>query len=77
MYSGIKRVLLRAISFTKSISVELSATVGKLSDKAGTLKPEAVSAGGKISVCAAPVYRNETPCVTFDVTARFKVYLKQ
>jgi hypothetical protein len=54
----------------------LTATVGKLADKAGTLKPEVVSAGGKISVCAAPVYRGETPCVTFDVTARFKVYLK-
>jgi hypothetical protein len=66
----------RVIDSKKYKTVELSATMGKLSDKAGTLKPEAVSAGGKISVCAAPVYRNETPCVTFDVTARFKVYLK-
>jgi hypothetical protein len=66
----------RVIDSREYKAVELSAKMGRLADKAGTLKPEAVSAGGKISVCAAPVYRNETPCVTFDVTARFKVYLK-
>jgi hypothetical protein len=66
----------RVIDSRQYKAVELSAKMGRLADKAGTLKPEAVSAGGKISVCAAPVYRNETPCVTFDVTARFKVYLK-
>ncbi len=66
----------RVIDSRNYKAVELSAKLGRLSDKAGSLNPEAVSAGGKISVCAAPVYRNETPCVTFDVTARFKVYLK-
>jgi hypothetical protein len=66
----------RVIDSREYKAVELSAKMGRLADKAETLKPEAVSAGGKISVCAAPVYRNETPCVTFDVTARFKVYLK-
>jgi hypothetical protein len=54
--------------------LELIGEFGKLSDRAGTLKPDTIGAGGKVTVCAAPIYRGEQPCVTFEVTARFRVY---
>ena len=52
-------------------AVELVGRFGKLSDVADT-----VGAGGKLTVCVAPVYSGEAPCVTLNVTSRFKVYLK-
>ncbi len=55
-------------------NLELVGKFGKLSDRAGTLKPDTVGAGGKVTVCVSPVYKGEQPCVTFDVTARFRVY---
>jgi hypothetical protein len=60
-------------------SVELVGTFGKLSEvaasvKSGTFSPDTVGAGGKLTVCASPVLAGESPCVTFDVTARFRVY---
>lgn len=54
--------------------VELVGQFKKLSDVAGTRTPDTVGAGGKLSVCVSPVRDGEVPCVTFDVTARFKVY---
>jgi hypothetical protein len=57
-------------------AVELVGRIGKLSDVAGTKRADTVGAGGKLTVCVAPVLRGEAPCVTFDVTARFGVYLK-
>lgn len=55
-------------------AVELRGNFGKLDDRAGGNTPDTVSTGGKVTVCAAPVYRGEEPCKTFDVAARFKVY---
>ena len=55
-------------------AVELSGTLGKLSEAAGDLKPDAVSAGGKLTVCASPVQRGAAACTTFDITARYRVY---
>jgi hypothetical protein len=57
-------------------AVEVVGVFGKLTDRAGKLKPDTVNAGGKLTVCVAPVYRGEEPCVTFDVTSRFKVYTR-
>jgi hypothetical protein len=57
-------------------AVELVGRIGKLRDVAGTRRADTVGAGGKLTVCVAPVLRGEAPCVTFDVTARFEVYLK-
>ena len=55
-------------------SVELIGQFGKLSERAGKLKPDTVGAGGKVTVCVSPVYSGEQPCVTFDITARFRIY---
>ena len=55
-------------------AVELFGTFGKLTEVAGTRTPDTVGVGGKVTVCVAPVLSGETPCVTFDVTGRFKVY---
>ncbi|GAA5503662.1 hypothetical protein Dxin01_03421 [Deinococcus xinjiangensis] len=63
-----------AISSRQYSAIELTGSFGKLSDKAGGNKPDTVSTGGKVTVCAAPVYKDEDPCKTFDVAARFKVY---
>ncbi len=57
-------------------AIELRGMFGKLSDVAGEGKPDTVSTGGKLTVCAAPVYRGEDPCKTFDVAARFRVYTR-
>ncbi len=57
-------------------AVELVGRFGKLSDVAGKRSADTVGAGGKLTVCVAPVFSGEAPCVTFDVTSRFKVYLK-
>ena len=57
-------------------AVELSGTLGKLSEVAGDLTPDTVSAGGKLTVCASPVQRGEAACTTFDITARYRVYLR-
>ncbi|TSA85852.1 hypothetical protein FNU79_08685 [Deinococcus detaillensis] len=54
--------------------LELVAKFVKLSDLAGEKVPDTLGAGGKLTVCAAPIYAGEAPCVTFDLTARFKVY---
>ncbi|WP_221089365.1 hypothetical protein [Deinococcus aquaedulcis] len=64
----------RAVSAAGYEAVELSARLGKLTDAAGERTPDTVSAGGKLTVCAAPVPRNVAPCTTFDIAARFKVY---
>ncbi len=55
-------------------AVEVVGRFGKLTDRAGSLKPDTVGAGGKVTVCVAPVYKGEEPCVTFDVSSRFRVY---
>ncbi|WP_424949583.1 hypothetical protein [Deinococcus sp.] len=55
-------------------AVELTGKFGKLSDLAGTRTPDTVGVGGKVTVCVAPVMSGEAPCVTFDVTGRFRVY---
>lgn len=67
----------RAVTSRTYKAVELTGNLGKLSDKAGDLKPDTVSAGGKLTVCVAPVYKGEAPCTTFDITARYKVYLRE
>ena len=54
--------------------IELVAHFGKLAELAGERTPDTVGAGGKLTVCVSPVRSGETPCVTYDVTARFKVY---
>lgn len=54
--------------------VELVGVIGKLTERAGEAVPDTVSAGGKLSVCVSPVLRGESPCATFDITARFRVY---
>ncbi len=64
----------RALDSKEYKAVELEGRIGKLTERAGELLPNTVSAGGKITVCAAPVYRGESPCTTFDIAARFKVY---
>ena len=64
------------LSSKKYKYVELSGRFGKLSDVAGKRSADTVGAGGKLTVCVAPVYDGEAPCVTYDVTSRFKVYLK-
>ena len=55
-------------------AVELTGSFGRLNEVAGKNTPDTVGAGGKITVCVSPVLKAEDPCVTFDVTARFKVY---
>jgi hypothetical protein len=55
-------------------AVELVGKFAKLSEVAGTRTPDTVGAGGKITVCVAPIRSGEAPCMTFDVTARFRVY---
>ena len=57
-------------------AIELNGSFGKLGDVAAENKPDTVSIGGKITVCAAPIYKGEEPCKTFDVAARFKVYTR-
>lgn len=57
-------------------AIELTGHFGKLSDRAGDKTPDTVSTGGKLTVCAAPVYKGEEPCKTYDVAARFKVYTR-
>jgi hypothetical protein len=64
----------RALDSKDYKAVELEGKIGKLTDRAGELAPNTVSAGGKITVCAAPIYRNEAPCTTFDIAARFRIY---
>jgi hypothetical protein len=64
----------RALDSRDYKAVELEGKIGKLTDRAGELAPNTVSAGGKITVCAAPIYRNEAPCTTFDIAARFRIY---
>jgi hypothetical protein len=54
--------------------IVLVGNFGKLTEKAGNLRPDTIGAGGKLTVCVAPVLRDEQPCVTFDITARFRVY---
>lgn len=67
----------RAVPSRQYAAVELTGTLGKLGDAAGDLKPDLVSAGGKLTVCVAPVYKGEAPCTTFDITARYKVYVRE
>lgn len=55
-------------------AVELTGKFGRLNEVAGKYTPDTVGAGGKITVCVSPVLKAEDPCVTFDVTARFRVY---
>jgi hypothetical protein len=55
-------------------NIVLVGNFGKLSEKAGKLKPDTIGAGGKLTVCVSPVLRGEQPCVTFDITARFRIY---
>ncbi len=55
-------------------AVELVGRFGRLNEVASPRTPDTVGAGGKITVCVAPVRVGEAPCVTFDVTARFRVY---
>lgn len=66
----------RALDSRGYEAIELTAKLGKLTDTAGQNTPDTVSTGGKLTVCAAPVYRGEEPCKTFDVAARFKVYTR-
>lgn len=55
-------------------AIELVGRFGRLDETAGERTADTVSAGGKLTVCVAPIRKGETPCVTFDVAARFKVY---
>ena len=55
-------------------AVALVGKFGKLSDVAGKGTPDTVGAGGKLTVCVSPIRSGEDPCVTFDLTARFRVY---
>ncbi|THF70696.1 hypothetical protein E7T06_06035 [Deinococcus sp. Arct2-2] len=66
----------RAVDSATYEAVELTGQFKKLSDVAGQNKADTVSAGGKLTVCVAPVRVGETPCVTFDITARYKVYTR-
>ncbi len=45
-----------------------------LKDWAGNLTPKVLGINGRVTVCVAPVYKGEEPCVTYDVYARFSVY---
>ncbi|GBF06834.1 hypothetical protein DAERI_110016 [Deinococcus aerius] len=64
----------RAVSSRTYAAVELGGPFGKLGDVAGKDKPDTVGVGGKLTVCVAPVRPGEDPCVTFDITARYRVY---
>ncbi len=64
----------RVIASSDYRQVELVGRFGKLSDVAGDRTPDTVGAGGKLTVCVSPVRDGETPCITYDVTARFHVY---
>ncbi|MFC4639247.1 hypothetical protein [Deinococcus hohokamensis] len=66
----------RAVASSAYEAVELSGRLGNLGAVAGDLTPDTVSAGGKLTVCVAPVLRGEAPCTTFDLTARYRVYLR-
>jgi hypothetical protein len=55
-------------------NIMLVGDFGSLKERAGLLKPDTIGAGGKLTVCVSPVLRDEQPCVTFDITARFRVY---
>ncbi|WP_019586436.1 hypothetical protein [Deinococcus apachensis] len=64
----------RAVSAQTYKTVELGGQFRKLSDVAGGDKSDTVGVGGKLTVCVAPVWPGEDPCVTFDITARYRVY---
>jgi hypothetical protein len=64
----------RTVSSKGYENVVLVGNFGKLTEKAGNLKPDTIGAGGKLTVCVSPVLRGEQPCVTFDITARFRIY---
>ncbi|BDP40597.1 hypothetical protein DAETH_05660 [Deinococcus aetherius] len=64
----------RAVSSGSYEAVELTGRLGKLSDVAAQDRPDTVGVGGKLTVCVAPVRAGEAPCVTYDITARYRVY---
>ncbi|WP_420594574.1 hypothetical protein [Deinococcus sp.] len=65
----------RAVDSQGYDHLELVAKFGKLASLAGEERvADTVGAGGKLTVCASPIYAGEAPCATFDLTARFKVY---
>lgn len=66
----------RAVASRAYEAVELTGPLGKLSEVAGQDRPDTVSVGGKLTVCVAPVLAGETPCVTYDLTARYRVYTR-
>jgi hypothetical protein len=45
-----------------------------LKNLAGGLVPRLVSIEGRVTVCVAPVYRGDLPCVTFEVRGQYNVY---
>lgn len=64
----------RAVSSRTYRAVELAGAFGKLGDAAAGNRPDTVGVGGKLTVCVAPVRPGEDACVTFDITARYRVY---
>lgn len=64
----------RAVPSDGYQAVELTGTLGRLDQRAGDFTPDTVSTGGKLTVCASPARAGDTPCVTFDIAARFRVY---
>lgn len=66
----------RAVPAADYGAVELQTSFGQLATQAGGGHPDTVSAGGKLTVCAAPVSAGEDACKTFDVAARYRVYTR-
>ena len=66
----------RIVSAADYGAVELQTSFGQLASQAGGGHADTVSAGGKLTVCAAPVSAGEDACKTFDVAARYRVYTR-
>ncbi|EYB68655.1 hypothetical protein DEIPH_ctg018orf0050 [Deinococcus phoenicis] len=66
----------RAAASQSYEAAELTGQFPKLSGVAGEDRPDTVSVGGKLTVCVAPVLAGEAPCVTYDITARYRVYTR-
>ena len=66
----------RAVASRDYAAVELTAAFRPPGEVAGELRPDTVSVGGKLTVCAAPLRPGEAPCQTFDLAARYRVYTR-
>jgi hypothetical protein len=65
----------RIVASTGYKTLELqSKPNNSLKNLANGLVPRLVSIEGRVTVCVAPVYRGDLPCITFEVRGQYNVY---